>query len=82
MLHILNAHMHACIHTSIHTQLEQHGGQTARRRELETLKDQILQTQAQRAEKDAHIAEMQQIILNREDEIEAGKKEHLRLRER
>lgn len=69
----------------LQSRLERSGGETARRRELDCLKDDLREAENQRCgeveEKEACIAELQQIILNRDESIEVYKKEQQRLQE-
>ena len=69
----------------LQSRLERSGGETARRRELDCLKDDLREAKNQRCgeveEKEACIAELQQIILNRDESIEVYKKEQQRLQE-
>lgn len=70
---------------NLQSKLEQNGGQTARRHEVACLKHDLKEAEIQRSslaeENEAHIAEMQQIILNRDESIEVYKQDQQRLQE-
>jgi len=69
----------------LQSRLERSGGETARRRELACLKEDLREAESQRRgeeeQRRACIAEMQQIILNRDESIGVYKRDQQRLQE-